>query len=59
MSHGVMGVQAHDARLVALMTAQGVRHILTLNTVDFERYPHIVAQSPADVLKGTSAPSSP
>src|SRR3954463_2821696 len=28
--HGVMGVQVHDARLVAWMQAHGVSHILTL-----------------------------
>src|SRR6267142_7094213 len=37
VAHGVMGVQVHDARLAALMTAQGVRHILTFNTADFTR----------------------
>jgi predicted nucleic acid-binding protein len=51
IAHGVMGVQVHDARLVALMTAQGVSQILTLNTADFTRYTTIVAESPADALK--------
>jgi len=55
VTHGVMGVQVHDARLVALMAAQGVTHILTLNTADFSRYPKTVAQTPNDVLKGLSA----
>jgi predicted nucleic acid-binding protein len=50
VTHGVMGVQVHDARLVALMAAHGVSHILTLNTVDFARYTLVIAQSPTDVL---------
>ncbi|MBI3411869.1 MAG: type II toxin-antitoxin system VapC family toxin [Planctomycetes bacterium] len=59
VNHAVMGVQVHDARLVALMTAQGISHILTFNTGDFARYTKIVAQSPSDVLKGLSASQSP
>lgn len=41
ISHFVQGRQAHDARLVAVMLANGVRHILTLNGSDFARYPAI------------------
>lgn len=59
VAHGVMGVQVHDARLVALMVAQGVGRILTLNTADFARYPMIIAQSPADVSAGSAAPPKP
>jgi predicted nucleic acid-binding protein len=36
--HGVLGVQVHDARLVALMVVHGVRRILTFNVGDFTRY---------------------
>jgi predicted nucleic acid-binding protein len=36
--HSVMGVQVHDARLVALMTVHGVRRMLTFNAGDFTRY---------------------
>jgi predicted nucleic acid-binding protein len=36
--HGVMGVQVHDARLVALMAVHGVRRLLTFNVGDFKRY---------------------
>lgn len=53
VSHGVMGVQAHDARLVALMMAHGLTHLLTLNAADFARYPMIVAITPAAVIAGT------
>lgn len=59
LTHAVIGVQVHDARLAALMTAQGIAHILTLNTADFSRFPKIVAQSPSDVVKGLSASSNP
>jgi predicted nucleic acid-binding protein len=34
----VMGIQVHDARLVAIMKVYGITNILTLNTVDFIRY---------------------
>jgi predicted nucleic acid-binding protein len=50
VAHGVMGVQVHDARLVALMTAHGLTRVLTLNTADFARYPSVTAMTPADVL---------
>lgn len=48
---GVSGVQAHDARLVALMLVHGLTHILTFNTSDFERYAglSVAAVSPRDV----------
>jgi predicted nucleic acid-binding protein len=38
VAFGISGVQVHDARLVAAMRANGVTHILTLNTSDFTRY---------------------
>ncbi len=60
VTHGVMGVQVHDARLVALTMVQGVKHILTLNAADFSRYPDVTALAPADVVKGVqSAPIEP
>ncbi|RKU24422.1 PIN domain nuclease [Candidatus Poribacteria bacterium] len=34
----VLGVQVHDARLVAAMIAHNVKHILTFNVTDFQRY---------------------
>jgi len=36
--HGVSGVEAHDARLVAAMKVYGITKILTFNPKDFERY---------------------
>lgn len=47
--HGVKGVRAHDARLVALMEAHGLAHVLTLNREDFEGYDGISILLPADV----------
>src|SRR5207249_9494314 len=49
VAHAVQGVQAHDARLVALMQAHGIAHILTLNGADFARYPGVVAFEPTAV----------
>jgi predicted nucleic acid-binding protein len=46
VNHAIQGVQVHDARLVALMSAYGITQILTLNTNDFQRYPGVVAMSP-------------
>jgi predicted nucleic acid-binding protein len=38
LEYGVMGVNVHDARLVAVMLVHGVTHLLTFNTRDFTRY---------------------
>ena len=48
--HGVMGVQVHDARLVALMMAHSLTEILTLNAADFARYPSVIAATPDAVM---------
>jgi predicted nucleic acid-binding protein len=56
-THGVKGVQVHDAKLVALMALHGVTHILTLNPKDFTRYSGIVAITPEQVIG--SAPRGP
>lgn len=45
----VRGRQAHDTRLVALMLAHGVTHLLTLNAPDFARYTEITCLAPEDV----------
>jgi predicted nucleic acid-binding protein len=52
VSVGVSGVQVHDARLVAVMRAHGLTHILTFNTHDFVRYPGIITVHPQDVAIG-------
>lgn len=38
----VMGVQVHDARLVAAMLVQGIPNLLTLNVADFGRYTGVI-----------------
>ena len=38
VDYDVSGVQVHDARLAAAMIAHNVKHILTFNVTDFERY---------------------
>jgi predicted nucleic acid-binding protein len=50
VARGVMGVQVHDARLVALMQVNGIKHILTLNAADFSRYSDLVAATPDQVV---------
>ena len=38
VKYEVLGVQVHDARLAALMITHNVKHILTFNVTDFQRY---------------------
>jgi predicted nucleic acid-binding protein len=47
--HSVIGKPCHDARLVALMLAHGVTHLLTLNPADFARYNEITAVTPQEL----------
>lgn len=49
LTHKVMGVQVHDARLVAAMRVHGVTRILTFNVTDFSRYPGVNAFAPTDI----------
>jgi predicted nucleic acid-binding protein len=49
VTHSVQGKQVHDARLVGLMQAHGITHILTLNGSDFARYSGIVALDPGSI----------
>ena len=57
-AHGVMGRNAHDARLVAAMNVHGLTHLLTFNTGHFTRYPGITALNPA-VVAAPSPPPTP
>lgn len=50
VSHSVMGVQVHDARIVAVMNVHGITHILTLNSADFSRYTGIISVSPEEIV---------
>jgi predicted nucleic acid-binding protein len=45
----VMGVKVYDARLVAIMNVYGMKSILTYNTADFARYPHLAVLDPSQV----------
>ena len=47
--HGVLGKQAHDTRLVALMEAHSLKDLLTLNTADFARFEEINCLDPAGI----------
>jgi predicted nucleic acid-binding protein len=47
VAHDIKGVQVHDARLAAVMRVYKIRHLLTLNVKDFQRYPDIIAVSPS------------
>ena len=47
--HGVRGRQVHDARIVAVMQAHGLAHLLTLNRTDFLRYTGITVLDPAEL----------
>ena len=47
VAYSVMGVQAHDARLVAAMKVYGIERILTFNVQDFLRYKEIEAVRPS------------
>lgn len=49
ITHAVIGVNVHDARLVAAMLVHGLTHILTFNTSDFARYSAITAVHPTAV----------
>lgn len=49
VAHGVQGKQVHDCRLAALMKSVGITHILTLNGLDFARYPFLTPLDPATV----------
>lgn len=56
LSAGVSGVQVHDTRLVAVMLAYNISHILTFNTGDFKKFTsEITVIDPADVESVISA----
>ena len=48
--HQIVGVNAHEARLVATMQVHGVTRILTFNVNDFKRYQHLDVLTPQGVL---------
>jgi len=52
---GVIGRQVYDARIVAVMQAHGVTHVLTMNPTHFRRFAGITVVEPQDVV-GVSSP---
>ena len=46
LTHRVLGVQVHDAKLAAAMSLHGITQLLTMNGRDFVRYPNIRLLSP-------------
>lgn len=48
--YSVQGKQVHDARLVATMLTHEVRHLLTFNTQDFQRYADLIVLLDAATL---------
>ena len=49
VQYRVMGKQAHDARLVAIMNINGLTHLLTFNVNNFRAY-DVTVVSPDDVV---------
>jgi predicted nucleic acid-binding protein len=50
LKYGVMGVNVHDARLVAVMLVHQLTHILTFNTADFRRFAEITVVHPSQII---------
>lgn len=48
--HSVVGVQVHDANLVAIMEIHGTSQLITLNPNDFRRYPGCIRITPAEII---------
>jgi len=46
----VKGVKSHDTRLVAAMKRHNIRHLLTFNVGDFNRYKEVTILTPESVL---------
>jgi predicted nucleic acid-binding protein len=55
LAKSVKGKKAHDARLAAVMIANGIRDVLTFNNADFERYPNLVIHVPGKGPAQTAA----
>ena len=49
-AYGVIGRQVYDARLVAVMLAHGISHLLTLNPTHFRRFGEITVVEPRQLL---------
>lgn len=47
VAYEVKGAKVHDARLAAIMQANGIRDILTFNAADFRRYDNVHVLDPS------------
>ena len=45
----IKGRKAHDVKLIALMQAKGITHLVTFNVADFKGYSGITPIHPVDV----------
>jgi predicted nucleic acid-binding protein len=52
VTHGIQGVQVHDARLAASMYVHGVNRLLTINVRDFRRFEGLRILHPAEAQNG-------
>jgi predicted nucleic acid-binding protein len=48
-SYGIIGVQVHDANVVAVAEVYGVQRIVTFNCKDFARYTSVEAVLPSEL----------
>ena len=51
ITYKVMGIQVHDAHLVAAMEVHGILHVLTFNVQDFQRYTNITVVHPREIAR--------
>jgi hypothetical protein len=51
------GKSAHDARLIAAMTVNGITRLLPFNASNFQRFAGIAVLTPADILALPATPS--
>jgi predicted nucleic acid-binding protein len=49
-TYNVIGRQVYDARLIAVMLAHGIDHLLTLNPTHFRRFTEITVHTPEEIL---------
>lgn len=45
----IMGVQVHDAKIVASMISHNIQYLVTFNEKDFKRFPRITVLNPKDI----------
>ena len=50
----IQGKRAHDARIVAVMLASGISHVLTLNPTDFSGIPGIAVVHPQEIIDSST-----